>query len=185
MNKMTIYLSLVASTLFLSACDVNQTHAKNEAEKLISTQEIEKNKSYAKTDFSFDVDPATFTVFITENGEKAEVSKPQETKEVSDLKKSNTEVSWTYPTEQLKVKLKKEKNHLAVSLTSLSDEDTTFNWPKLDAKNYVLPIAEGKSIPSNQREWLAYFKQNDELSMSEAFSMSFSQQIKKHLQRLL
>lgn len=173
MKKMTIYLSLVASTLFLSACDVNQTHAKNEAEKLISTQEIEKNKSYAKTDFSFDVDPATFTVFITENGEKAEVSKPQETKEVSDLKKSNTEVSWTYPTEQLKVKLKKEKNHLAVSLTSLSDEDTTFNWPKLDAKNYVLPIAEGKSIPSNQREWLAYFKQNDELSMSEAFSMSF------------
>ncbi|WP_348922297.1 glycoside hydrolase [Enterococcus rotai] len=173
MKKSTIYLSLVAITLSLSACNFNKTNATSESEKLISNQEIEKNKTYAKTDFSFDVDPETFTVSITENGEKAEVSKPQEAKEVTDLKKSTDEVSWTYPTEQINVKLKKEKNHLAVSLTSLSNEDATFSWPKLDAKNYVLPIAEGKTIPNNQQEWLAYFKQNEELSMREAFSMSF------------
>lgn len=173
MQKCTIYLSLVAITLSLSACNFNKTNATSESEKLTSNQEIEKNKTYAKTDFSFDVDPETFTVSITENGEKAEVSKPQEAKEVTDLKKSTDEVSWTYPTEQINVKLKKEKNHLAVSLTSLSNEDTTFSWPKLDAKNYVLPIAEGKTFPNNQKEWLAYFKQNEELSMSEAFSMSF------------
>ncbi|WP_375180617.1 glycoside hydrolase [Enterococcus rotai] len=173
MQKCTIYLSLVAITLSLSACNFNKTNATSESEKLTSNQEIEKNKTYAKTDFSFDVDPETFTVSITENGEKAEVSKPQEAKEVTDLKKSTDEVSWTYPTEQINVKLKKEKNHLAVSLTSLSNEDATFSWPKLDAKNYVLPIAEGKTFPNNQKEWLAYFKQNEELSMSEAFSMSF------------
>lgn len=173
MKKYTIYLSLAAITLSLSACNFNKTNASNKSEELIVNKEIEKNKTYAKTDFSFDVDPATFTVSITENGKKAEVSKPQEAKEVTDLKKSKDEISWTYPTEQINVKLKKEKNHLAVALTSLSDEDTTFIWPKLDAKNYVLPIAEGKTIPNNQKEWLAYFKQNEELSMSEAFSMSF------------
>ncbi|OTN89762.1 hypothetical protein A5819_002260 [Enterococcus sp. 7E2_DIV0204] len=173
MKKFTIYLSLVAITLSLSACNFNKTSATSKSEELISNKEIEKNQTYAKTDFAFDVDPATFTVSITENGEKAEVSKPQEAKEVTDLKKSKDEISWTYPTEQIKVKLKKEKNHLAVSLTSLSDEDNSFSWPKLDAKNYVLPIAEGKTIPNNQQDWLAYFKQNEELSMSEAFSMSF------------
>ena len=173
MKKFTIYLSLAAITLSLSACSFNKTNASSKQEELIVNKELEKNKTYAKTDFSFDVDPATFTVSITENGKKAEVSKPQEIKEVTDLKKSTDEISWTYPNEQLKVKLKKENNHLAVSLTSLSDEDTTFNWPKLDAKNYVLPIAEGKTIPNDQKEWLAYFKQNEELSMSEAFSMSF------------
>ncbi|MGM0219917.1 glycoside hydrolase [Enterococcus sp. AZ126] len=173
MKKFTIYLSLAAITLSLSACSFNKTNASSKQEELIVNKELEKNKTYAKTDFSFDVDPATFTVSITENGEKAEVSKPQEIKEVTDLKKSTDEISWTYPNEQLKVNLKKENNHLAVSITSLSDEDTTFNWPKLDAKNYVLPIAEGKTIPNDQKEWLAYFKQNEELSMSEAFSMSF------------
>lgn len=173
MKKLSIYLGLAAITLSLSGCNVNQTNATNKSEKLIVNNEIEKNKTYAKTDFSFDVDPATFTVSITENGETAEVSKPQAPKEVTDLKKSKEEVSWTYPNEQLKVKLKREKNHIAVALTSLSNEDNSFTWPKLDAKNYVLPIAEGKTIPNDQKEWLAYFKQNEELSMSEAFSMSF------------
>ncbi|WP_430603452.1 hypothetical protein IGJ02_000930 [Enterococcus sp. DIV0724b] len=173
MKKLSIYLGLAAITFSLSGCHFNQSNATNKAEKLIVNNEIEKNKTYAKTDFSFDVDPATFTVSITENGEKAEVSKPQEPKVVSELKKSKEEISWTYPNEQIKVKVKKENNHLAVALTSLSDEDTSFTWPKLDAKNYVLPIAEGKTIPNDQKEWLAYFKQNEELSMSEAFSMSF------------
>ncbi|WP_239644691.1 glycoside hydrolase [Enterococcus crotali] len=157
----------------MSGCNFNQTKATSKSETLIVNNEIEKNKTYAKTDFSFDVDPTTFTVSITANGEKAEVSKPQEVKEVTDLKKTQDEISWIYPNEKLKVKLKKENNHLAVALTSLSNEDTTFTWPKLDAKNYVLPIAEGKTIPNDQKEWLAYFKQNEELSMSEAFSMSF------------
>lgn len=173
MKKITIYLSLAAITLSLSACHFNKTNATSKSEELFTHAEIEQNKTYAKTDFSFEVDPKTFTVSITENGEKAEVSKPQKAKKVMDLKKSKEEISWTYPNEQIKVKIKKEKNHLAVALTSMSDEDISFTWPKLDAKNYVLPIAEGKTIPNNQNEWLAYFKQNEELSMSEAFSMSF------------
>ena len=173
MKKCMIYLSLTAIALSLSACNINKTNATDKSEELIANKEVEKNKTYAKTDFSFDVDPTTFAVSITENGEKAEVSKPQEAKEVTDLKKKNEEVSWTYPNEQLKVTLKKETNHLAVTLTSLSDEDNTVTWPKLDAKNYILPIAEGKTIPNDQKEWLAYFNQNEELSMSEAFSMSF------------
>ncbi|MEI5993105.1 glycoside hydrolase [Candidatus Enterococcus mansonii] len=173
MKKLTIYSSLALLTFSLSACHFTQSKASNHPEKSSINSEVAKNETYAKTDFSFDVDPATFAVTITENGEQAEVSKPQNKKEVSNLKKSHDEISWTYPTEQISVKLKKEKNHLAVSLTSLSDQDTTFNWPKLDASNYVLPIAEGKTIPNDQKEWLAYFKQNEELAMSEAFSMSF------------
>lgn len=173
MKKLTIYLSLVGLTLSLSACNFNKKNATSNSEKQIINKEVAKNKMYAKTDFSFDVDPATFTVSITENGEKADISKPQEPKEVTGLQKNDQEVSWIYPTEQLKVNVKKEHNHLAVSLTSLSDEDRTFIWPKLDAKNYVLPIAEGKTIPNNQQEWLAYFSENNELAMSEAFSMSF------------
>lgn len=170
---MSIYFSLAIITLSLSGCTLSQTKTTSTSEKLIVNKEIEKNKTYAKTDFSFDVDPASFTVSITENGAKSEVSKPQEIKEVTNLKKNKDQVSWTYPTEQINVSLKKEKNHLAVALTSLSDEDLTFTWPKLEANNYVLPIAEGKTIPNDQPDWLAYFKQNEDLSMSEAFSMSF------------
>ncbi|MGX7244685.1 glycoside hydrolase [Enterococcus quebecensis] len=173
MKKFTIYLSLATIALSLSACSFTQTKATSKSEGLIASKEMEKNKTYAKTDFSFEVDPQTFAVSINENGEKAQITQPQESKEVTDLKQSKEEVSWTYPTEQINVHLKKENNHLAVSITSLSDEDTTFAWPKLDAKNYILPIAEGKTIPNDQKEWLAYFKQNEELAMSEAFSMSF------------
>lgn len=173
MKKFTIYLSLAALTLSLSACNFTKTKATNGSAKLSANKELEKNTTYAKTDFSFDVTPETFAVSITENGEQAEVSKPQESKKVTDLNQSENEVSWTYPDEHINVKLKKEKNHLAVTLTNLSDEDTTFSWPKLDAKNYILPIAEGKTIPNDQKDWLAYFQKNEELAMSEAFSMSF------------
>ncbi|MDA9472797.1 glycoside hydrolase [Enterococcus sp. 5H] len=173
MKKLSIYLSLTALTLSLAACSFNKTKASTETEKLVTNKEIEKNKTYAKTDFSFDVDPKTFTLTITENGEQAEIAKPQAIRNVTDLKKSKEQVSWTYPDEQLNVTVKKEQNHLAVSLTSLSNEDTDFSWPTMDAKNYVLPIAEGKTIPNDQKDWLSYFKQNEELSMSEAFSMSF------------
>lgn len=173
MKKLTIYLSLTALTLALAACSFTKTKASTETEKLVTNKEIEKNKTYAKTDFSFDVDPKTFTLTITENGEQAEIAKPQDLRNVTDLKKSKEKVSWTYPDEQLNVTVKKEQNHLAVSLTSLSNEDIDFSWPTMDAKNYVLPIAEGKTIPNDQKDWLSYFKQNEELSMSEAFSMSF------------
>lgn len=173
MKKITIYLCLAAITVSLSACTMANGKSTKKSEKISLNHEIEKNKTYAKKDFSFEVDPETFAISITENGKKATVSLPQESREVADLHQTKAEISWRYPTEQIQVNVKKEDNHLAVSLTSSSDEDHSFSWPKVDAKNYILPIGEGKTIPNNQKDWLSYFKENEELSMSEAFSMSF------------
>lgn len=159
--------------LTLAACSLPKEKSNQTDEKVDITKEMEKNATYAKTDFSFEVDPQTFAVSVTENGKTAEITKPQEKRTVTELAKNEEEVSWLYPEEQIKVNVKKENNHLAVAITSLSDQDTSFTWPKVDAKNYILPIAEGKTIPNDQKDWLAYFKQNEELAMSESLSMSF------------
>lgn len=173
MKKKFFITLLTTLTLSLAACQTPGIMQKQVQEKSSVNQELNKNKSYAKTDFSFDVDPETFAITITENNQKETVAQPQTTKRVTNLKKTTNEISWTYPDEHLQIAVKKEDEHLAISLTSLTDEDLTFNWPKIDAKNYTLPIAEGKMIPNDQKDWLAYFQQNNELAMSEAFSMSF------------
>ncbi|MBO0470485.1 hypothetical protein JZO66_07995 [Enterococcus sp. DIV0242_7C1] len=173
MKQQLFVTLLTVLSLSLTACQIPKAANKNEKAALSVSQELDKNKRYTKNDFSFDVDPETFAILITENGRQETIVQPQTPKLVTHVKKTTNEVSWTYPDEQLKIIVKKESDHLAVSLTSLSEEDLTFNWPKIDAKNYTLPIAEGKTIPNTQKDWLAYFQQNNELAMSEAFSMSF------------
>lgn len=173
MKKFGMYLSLAMISLSLPACSLANSKEAGTVDAAVVNKEVEKNKSYAKKDFDFDVVPETFQVAITDNGTKEIVAQPLEAKKVTDLKKEKKQISWTYPTEQMHIDIQKKANHLAISITSSDKEDRTFNWPKLDATNYTLPIAEGKTIPNDQKDWLAYFKQNDELAMSESFSMNF------------
>ena len=65
---------------------------------------------------------------------------------VSNVKRKGSYIV-EYPDQKVKIKLEKKKDHLNIEVESTGAE--SFTWPKVEAENYILPLWEGKQIPSN------------------------------------
>ncbi|WP_252250500.1 glycoside hydrolase [Clostridium sp. ZBS13] len=139
------------------------------------------NKLYSKVedlDFTFKVDPETFKVEVESNGVTEIVSEPLENMKVSDLKNNGDEVSWKYDEKNLNVDVKKQNNYLDISIKSTKDEDNKFSWPNVSGESYMLPLNQGKYIPSNDLVWKEYLNKS-EMKVIESFSMQFFAASKK------
>ncbi|RDY29351.1 hypothetical protein CHL78_001235 [Romboutsia weinsteinii] len=123
-------------------------------------------------DFGFEVDPNTFEVSVEVDGKTEKISDPLQEREVSKLEKSKDEISWTYPKENIDVSITKENDYLDVDIKSNSKEETKFSWPKISGESYVLPIHEGKYIPSNDKYFKEYLD-GQVYNVIESFSMQF------------
>ncbi|MGZ9816718.1 glycoside hydrolase [Peribacillus simplex] len=131
---------------------------------------IKKPANFKFSNFTFDVDPETFEVFIEKDGVKERASMPLPKMKVSDLKKENNKISWNYPDEKVKVKMEKKENYLDIDIKSTGAKQ--FEWPKISADSYMLPLGEGKFIPNNDKYWREFLK-DETLTFSESFSMRF------------
>ncbi|CEH33860.1 glycoside hydrolase [Romboutsia lituseburensis] len=154
-------LSVIMVGGVISGCsnkDIGKTTAKKEEVKNL--------------DFTFDVNPENFEVTVNSNNKTEQVSMPQEKREVTNLKKSENKVSWTYPKENLDVSIEKDNNHLDVDIKSNNKEENSFTWPSVSGESYTLPLQEGKFIPSNDKYWKEFL--NDQVyNVLENFSMQF------------
>lgn len=161
MKKM-IAICLLTTMPFstLVGCDVKGSNA---------VQESKIKKSTYK-DFTYDVNPETFTLTVEHEGVKEQASRPLPKMKVSNVKKEKDRTSWEYPDQKVKIKLEKKKDHLNIEVESTGAE--SFTWPKVEAENYTLPLWEGKQIPSNDENWKKFLK-DDAYSFAESFSMKF------------
>ncbi|MBU3108289.1 glycoside hydrolase [Clostridium gasigenes] len=123
-------------------------------------------------EFNFEVDPETFEITTESNGVKENAAQPLEKREVSNLKKSKEEVTWTYPNDNIDVKVQKKDNYLDVKIRSNTKEESEFSWPRVNAESYMLPINEGKYIPSDDEYWKEHLT-GSEYNVIESFSMQF------------
>lgn len=131
-----------------------------------------KKEEVKNLDFTFDVNPENFEVTVNSNNKTEQVSMPQEKREVTNLKKSENKVSWTYPKENLDVSIEKDNNHLDVDIKSNNKEENSFTWPSVSGESYTLPLQEGKFIPSNDKYWKEFL--NEQVyNVLESFSMQF------------
>ncbi|WP_088011487.1 glycoside hydrolase [Gottfriedia acidiceleris] len=141
---------------------------------LSSCQQVNKKSStgltFIPSDFTFDVKPETFELFVEKDGVKESASLPMEKERVTNLVKTRQSVSWSYPDEKMDINIQKKKNYLDVTLKSSGSKK--FVWPKVSSSSYILPFGEGKMIPSNDENWKKFLS-NDELSFAESFSMRF------------
>ena len=101
-----IILSLVVLISIFSGCN-NSTKVSVESQKLVKGN-----------DFKFDVNPETFQITLDSNGVKEKVSDELPKMEVSNVKKSDTEVSWSFPKENIDASVKKEKDYLDIKIKS-------------------------------------------------------------------
>ncbi|MFF2878540.1 glycoside hydrolase [Gottfriedia sp. NPDC057991] len=145
---------------------------------LISTlsrcQQVNKKSTTSLTikpgNFTFDVKPETFELFVEKDGVKESASLPMEKEKVTNLVKTKQSVSWRYPNKKMDIDIQKKKNYLDVTLKSSGS--TKFVWPTVSSPSYILPFGEGKMIPSNDVNWKKFLS-NEELSFAESFSMRF------------
>ncbi|UDN59924.1 glycoside hydrolase [Clostridioides sp. ES-S-0010-02] len=123
-------------------------------------------------DFNFEVKPETFEVSVESNGLKEKISEPLKERKVSNFKQTKTETSWTYPDENIDINIKKEESYLDVDIKSNSEKEASFNWPRIEGESYVLPLYEGKFIPSDDKYWKEHLNESA-YNVIESFSMQF------------
>jgi len=119
---------------------------------------------------TFDVVPETFELNVYRNGVKEQASNGLRPMPVTGLIKSNSHVSWVYPTRHISIDIKQKKNYLDVTINSEGKERLV--WPRLQADSYMLPLWEGKYIPATDSSWSAFLKGQD-YDFLESFSMGF------------
>ncbi|WP_371025324.1 glycoside hydrolase [Paraclostridium ghonii] len=130
---------------------------------------VEKVKNL---DFKYDVNPKNFQISVDVDGKKETISEPMKEKSVTNLKKKDDEISWTYPDEHINVGIKKKNDYLDVDIKSTNKEVNSFTWPSISGESYVLPINEGKFIPGNDKYWKDYLNEQ-KLNTIESLSMQF------------
>lgn len=123
-------------------------------------------------DFNFSVDPETLAFEVESNGITEKVSEPLGKMKVSNLKESKKNISWTYVEQEIKVEIEKEEKFVDVTIKSSKDDDNMFAWPKVKGDGYMLPLNEGKYIPSNDSIWKDYLNE-EKMKVIETLSMQF------------
>lgn len=126
----------------------------------------------ANLDFNFSVDPETFGFEVESNGITERVSEPLADMKVSNLKDDENNISWTYLEQGIDVAIEKKDKYVDVTIKSSKDEENLFSWPSVKGDGYVLPLNQGKHIPSNDSVWKDYLS-GEKMKVIEAFSMQF------------
>ncbi|MGL5616807.1 MAG: glycoside hydrolase [Sarcina sp.] len=121
--------------------------------------EILKNQLEKANDlnFKYNVNPETFEITTTVNGDTEVASNPLPAMKVTNLKKTDDSISWTYPDKNINVDVTKKDNYLNVNITSTAKGANSFQWANISGEDYTMPIGEGKYIPSNNADFEKYF----------------------------
>lgn len=161
-----LVFSTVASTLVGCTGDISN--------KTQIVEQIQLNKETTQVeglDFKFHVVPECFELQVEVDGVIENVSLPIGTMKVSNLQQSDTKVSWTYEDQGIEVEIEKQKDYLDVTMHSTKEENT-FSWPIVTGEQYILPLQEGKRIPSDDSLWKAYLE-DTQIKGIEGLSMQF------------
>lgn len=140
---------------------------------------IQANKKYQINELQFQLNPETFELTMQSKG-KSFSFKGNEKEEVSDYEEEKNKVSWTYPKKGIAVTIYNKNDHISIELLTLDKQTKDFSFLNVKGNNYYLPIGEGKSIPADDHNWKNYFKNEKELDLNEAFSMSFYSASQEH-----
>ncbi|WP_188540766.1 glycoside hydrolase [Paenibacillus segetis] len=161
--KRIVSIVLVTATVvsILAGCTDNK-----------NVKEREENSQQESQDFKFNVEPETFKLEVESGGITETVSEPLPKMIVSDFKDKGDQITWTYPEKDIEVEIEKKKQYLDLTIKSRKDDESAFAWPLVKGEGYMLPLHQGKYIPSGDEVWKEYL-QDATLKGIESFSMQF------------
>lgn len=132
-------------------------------------------KGYA---FEYETDPEVFSLSLAAKDGSGELSAavpavlagPKRT--VWEYAEKENEKSWKYPEEGISVAIEQVDDYLGITITSETDEDNVFAWPKIAGDSYYLPLGEGKRVPADDQIWKEYLS-GQTFPVLERLSMPF------------
>lgn len=124
------------------------------------------------TPVSFQLVPETMELTLSKDGKSYPLFLGDTAKKTEQLNKSDTEISFEYPDDNMKVSAKQQADYVSLNITALSKDQASFQFPQIYADAYILPIGEGKYIPTNDSNWKSYLTEH-EIDTIESSSMSF------------
>ncbi|WP_422661296.1 glycoside hydrolase [Paenibacillus sp. EC2-1] len=139
-------------------------------EKVNTDREVKSGTN--KLDFNFSVDPETLAFEVEHNGTTEKASEPLDKMKVSNLKDKGDKIGWDYVDQGIEVAIEKKDKYVDVTLKSLENKDNKFAWPKVKGDGYMLPLNQGKYIPSDDSIWKEYLSE-EKMKVIEALSMPF------------
>ena len=117
----------------LVGCDIKGSNAVQES----------KIKKATYKDFTYDVNPETFTLTVEHDGVKEQASQPLPKMKVSNVKRKGSNILGISRSKS-KGECREEKDYLNIEVESTGAE--SFTWPKVQAENYTLPLWEGSKF---------------------------------------
>ena len=120
----------------------------------------------------YEVNPETFAISVINKDKYVPVSNPIKHRKVEDFSQNGAETKWTYPEDDVEVSVKSQAGYVEVNITSNTDADNEFEWPKISGETYFLPFGEGKRVPSKDSVWANYLS-GQEFEVIEQLSMPF------------
>lgn len=127
-----------------------------------------KKKDFVK----YEINPETFAISVINKDKSILVSNPIKHRKVEDFSQNGEETKWTYPEDDVEVSVKSQAGYVEVNITSNTDADNEFEWPKISGETYFLPFGEGKRVPSKDSVWANYLS-GQEFEVIEQLSMPF------------
>ncbi|WP_370877718.1 glycoside hydrolase [Paenibacillus anaericanus] len=132
----------------------------------------EVNSRQESLDFKFNVDPTTFKLEVESGGITETVSEPIPELKVSDLNNNGDKVTWTYPEKDINVEIEQKEQYIDLTIKSNKEDENSFTWPLVKGEGYMLPLHQGKYIPSGDEVWKEYLNE-ETVKVIESFSMQF------------
>lgn len=163
---------LLPAALMLSSCAPGMNLSGGEEKEEWNQETTKAAPQREGSLFDFTVDAETFELSLQVNGQSVLISEKSEEREVENYSEKDGMISWSYPKEQIRVQLGLKEEYLEVQITSEREEENSFVWPSISARQYYLPLGEGKRVPADDAAWIHYLDQK-EMSVIEQFSMPF------------
>ncbi|NOU70979.1 hypothetical protein GC098_05960 [Paenibacillus sp. LMG 31458] len=127
-------------------------------------------------DMTVRIVPSTWEFKVGKSGKSLiTISQAQQAIKIQNLKLGSRSASWEVPSEGLKVLIQVINQSVKVKVES--NKETSVTWPvlgkELNSKAMLLPLAEGRYVPTKDKEWIQFLTDSGESSLNEAFSMPF------------
>lgn len=156
---------MLPPALLLSGCSANPVSPDSPAVREEAEQEL-------ALPFELEANAETFELSFQVNGQNVPVSGGETAYSVENYEERDGVISWSYPAEQVQVRLEPKEDYLEVQITSQGDGDREFVWPQIAADQYYLPLGEGKRVPADDPAWIHYLDRR-QVSVMEELSMPF------------
>lgn len=166
------YLGVVIAGSILAGCGVTQKPESSIPETAGPAGSTGYEDGYEAYEVSYEVEPETFTLTLYDGDQPVTASEPGEKRRVENLVREGEKTTWNYPDEAVTVSMEPEGDHLLVTITSQSENDHDFIWPRISGDTYYLPFGEGKRIPGEDEVWNRYLS-GQEFNVTEQLSMPF------------